>query len=139
MAKDNYDIGYGKPPKSGQFKPGESGNPRGRPKGQKSVSTLIDEVMRKKVRIREGGKVKKVSQVEALLRRVLRDGLKGNAKATDQVIKLLQMGQTLSQYEEGASDIADTDTASDIAALQKLLEMHGVILDDEESQEHGTA
>ena len=25
-----YEIGYGKPPKSGQFKRGESGNPKGR-------------------------------------------------------------------------------------------------------------
>ena len=27
----DYDVGYGKPPKSGQFKPGQSGNPKGRP------------------------------------------------------------------------------------------------------------
>jgi hypothetical protein len=34
MADDNDDeVGYGKPPKHGQFKPGKSGNPRGRPRG----------------------------------------------------------------------------------------------------------
>jgi hypothetical protein len=29
-----YDVGYGKPPAKGQFKPGQSGNPGGRRKGQ---------------------------------------------------------------------------------------------------------
>jgi hypothetical protein len=28
-----YKVGYGKPPRSGQFKRGNSGNPKGRPKG----------------------------------------------------------------------------------------------------------
>jgi len=28
-----YKIGYGKPPKSSQFKRGKSGNPKGRPRG----------------------------------------------------------------------------------------------------------
>lgn len=31
-----YDVGYGKPPKSAQFKKGQSGNPKGRPKGSKN-------------------------------------------------------------------------------------------------------
>ena len=30
--KRDYEIGYGKPPKQTRFKPGQSGNPRGRPK-----------------------------------------------------------------------------------------------------------
>jgi hypothetical protein len=29
----NYGVGYGKPPKASQFSPGQSGNPKGRPKG----------------------------------------------------------------------------------------------------------
>ena len=30
----SYGVGYGKPPKSGRFRPGVSGNPRGRPKSK---------------------------------------------------------------------------------------------------------
>ena len=42
MSEDNDDsegVGYGKPPRHSQFKPGQSGNPRGRPKGTRGVKT----------------------------------------------------------------------------------------------------
>ena len=42
MARD-YEIGYGRPPKHTQFKKGQSGNPEGRPKGIKSLSTELDD------------------------------------------------------------------------------------------------
>ena len=32
----DYEVGYGKPPKDGQFKKGVSGNPSGRPKSQQT-------------------------------------------------------------------------------------------------------
>ena len=40
-AGGDYAVGYGRPPKATQFKPGRSGNPRGRPKGAKSEDTMI--------------------------------------------------------------------------------------------------
>ena len=43
-AKD-YNVGKGKPPKSTRFKPGQSGNPKGRPKGRKNLKTELDEVL----------------------------------------------------------------------------------------------
>lgn len=40
-----YEVGYGRPPKDHQFKPGQSGNPKGRPKGSKSFSTYLQEAL----------------------------------------------------------------------------------------------
>ena len=39
----DYEVGYGKPPRKSQFKPGQSGNPKGRPKGRKGFSTILVE------------------------------------------------------------------------------------------------
>jgi hypothetical protein len=55
---DDYEIGYGKPPKSGQFKKGISGNPSGRPKKPTdSVSVLMRE-LDSKFTINESGQRK---------------------------------------------------------------------------------
>lgn len=39
MAEQEYRVGYCKPPRHSQFKPGESGNARGRPKGSRGLKT----------------------------------------------------------------------------------------------------
>lgn len=44
-----YDVGYGKPPVNTRFKKGQSGNPKGRPKGSTSLHTLINTVLAQKV------------------------------------------------------------------------------------------
>lgn len=43
---DNYRVGYGSPPREGRWKPGQSGNPGGRPKWKpltQALQELIDE------------------------------------------------------------------------------------------------
>lgn len=53
---DQDEAGKGKPPRDTQFKPGQSGNLRGRPKGQKNVATGIEEVLTAPVSIAENGR-----------------------------------------------------------------------------------
>ena len=55
-------TGYGNPPKHTQFKPGQSGNPAGRPKGAKNLKTDLEEEMRELIVVREGGNTKTVSK-----------------------------------------------------------------------------
>lgn len=73
-------VGYGRPPRAHQFKPGQSGNPRGRPKGAKNEGTILHELLHRKIEVREGGRARKITVIEAILLRFTEDALKGNTK-----------------------------------------------------------
>ena len=82
------DVGYGKPPKEHQFKPGQSGNPKGRPRGAKSSAAIVRELMLRKIEVRERGVIRNVSMFEAMLLRIFENGLKGDPKAAGFLLKL---------------------------------------------------
>jgi Family of unknown function (DUF5681) len=73
--------GYRKPPHEHQFQPGESGNPKGRPKGAKNESTILREILARKIETRSGGRVRKITILEAILLRMTEDSLKGNIRS----------------------------------------------------------
>jgi len=80
---DDDEACYGKPPKSGMFKKGQSGNPKGRPRGVKNFQTELCSVLRSKVTITVAGKSKPVGTVEAALMRLREKALKGDQRALE--------------------------------------------------------
>lgn len=89
MGKD-YEVGYGKPPKKCQFKKGQSGNPKGRPKGAKNLETIIREGAYAKVTVKENGKTHKLTKVEVTWRRLLNKAIAGDIRAAKTVFELLR-------------------------------------------------
>ena len=67
----DYEVGYAKPPKSTQFKKGQSGNPNGRPKGQHNFATILTRELNRKVTINENGRRKKVTKLEAATKQLV--------------------------------------------------------------------
>jgi hypothetical protein len=87
----NDDIGYGKPPKKNQFKKGQSGNPNGRPKGSKSLKTVVLKELATKLEIKIQGKVKTVTKLEALVMKLMNDALSGQTNAQMKIVKLADL------------------------------------------------
>jgi len=96
MRGKGYETGYGKPPRSGQFKKGQSGNARGRPKGSRDFNTDLREVLEAKVAVTENGKPRKVTSQKATLMRLREKALQGDHKA---MTKLLDLARELN-FEE---------------------------------------
>jgi Family of unknown function (DUF5681) len=62
----NYLVGKGRPPLSTRWKPGQSGNPNGRPRGTKNMITNFRDALSRKIVIREGAKSREVTVREAI-------------------------------------------------------------------------
>ncbi|MCW5680008.1 MAG: hypothetical protein KF794_02750 [Xanthobacteraceae bacterium] len=81
----NSAVGYGKPPRHTQFKPGTSGNPKGRPKNVRNLRKAVEELFNGKVTVREGETTRKMSKLEAVFLRNLNNALKGDHRAIQAV------------------------------------------------------
>lgn len=80
--KPPYEVGYGKPPKHTQFKPGQSGNKKGRPENAKKyLSEMIEGAFYSDQPMRINGKTVSKITMEIMLMKVSELAMKGDMKA----------------------------------------------------------
>jgi len=60
--KPDCEVGYGKPPLHTRFKKGQSGNPRGRPRGVKNFTSLVSDALDQRVVVTENGRRREISK-----------------------------------------------------------------------------
>ena len=82
------DVGYRKPPETTRFKPGKSGNPRGRPKGSANLATDLSAELGEQITVREGGQARRISKQRALIKSLMAKALQGDVRATSAVLGL---------------------------------------------------
>jgi hypothetical protein len=99
-------VGYGQPPLASRFKPGTSGNTKGRPKGSKNLKTLIREAMTASISIQEGEKTRRVTKLEGVVLRQLQSALKGSDRAAFAVIKMAHQLRFLEDSESATAETA---------------------------------
>jgi hypothetical protein len=128
---DDYEVGYGRPPRHSRFRAGQSGNPKGRPKGSKNVGTMLEEVFFRKIVITENGVRRQVTVLEAIMKQMVAGALKGEGRSLDRVLKLLPVLRDLRDGvpEDGGSTGA-RDPQSDRAVLEALADIVGTNPDE---------
>ena len=77
----DYVVGYRRPPKATQFAAGKSGNPKGRPKGSRSVGAVLNDILQQKIAVTENGKTRRIPALEVMLRRPANDAMRGDPHA----------------------------------------------------------
>ncbi len=86
--KSDYEVGFGRPPRSTQFRKGTSGNPKGRPRGSKSLSTIVKETLDEKVVVRENGRCGRITKRAAMIKQQANKAVSGDQRAARYLIEL---------------------------------------------------
>jgi hypothetical protein len=86
--KNNGPVGYGRPPVERRFKPGQSGNPKGRPKNRKDVAGMLKDILDRPIKIRGGSGVRNITMLQAILEVTANKAVAGDARALDLLCKL---------------------------------------------------
>jgi len=89
--KGDYEIGFAKPPRDTRFKPGQSGNPRGREKGSKNLATVLNKALSERVVVVENGKRRSISKLEAAVKQIVNKAAGGDPKFNSQLLALVQL------------------------------------------------
>ncbi|MGY3549432.1 MULTISPECIES: DUF5681 domain-containing protein [unclassified Bradyrhizobium] len=132
MSRDNdggndYKVGYRRPPRHGQFKKGQSGNPSGGRKPRKPIAdsrpikTIADvlyEELQQEVTVRENGKKYKITKMEALVKGAVNHAMQGDIRP----LKLVQGIEPVLDSSLKAIEARDRESADARERVTEKLE-----------------
>lgn len=102
-------VGYGRPPAAGRFKPGQSGNPRGRPKGAKSLDQVLRQALDRRVPDPRRGGRHTVRMIELIVEGLVLGAAKRDPRMVRLLLALIDRCAASDASAEGAEEIRSAD------------------------------
>jgi hypothetical protein len=124
-------------PGKGRFVPGQSGNPKGRPKKVRSVDAAVLDAINEKVMINQNGNRKRVSMVDVAAKQLAKKSAAGDLRATKMTLDYAQKAEERQGETESRKAVM---TASDEEIAARVIErLERVILAREDMNNPQTA
>jgi len=117
--RDNsYEVGYAKPPRQTRFVKGQSGNPKGRPKGSKNLATMLARACRERVRVTGNNGARSITKLETSLVQLSNQAASGDLRAIREFLYWIRF----SEESEQSSVATPISHERDHAVIASILE-----------------
>ena len=116
---DPEPVGYKKPPRATRYKKGQSGNPKGRPKGSHSLQQLIRQELAQRLTVTVAGKRRTVTKREAIAMTIVASGLKSDARAINTILQIEALAEPKGEQVNPHSPVKDSEV---VEALKRRFE-----------------
>ena len=105
----DYQVGYGKPPQHTRFKKGESGNPSGRPKGSKNLTTLLEKELKQRVLVTENGRRRSISKQEAMVKHLVNKAVSGDRALMQLLLEEIRLLEARAAASPSGTNLDEAD------------------------------
>lgn len=114
-------VGYCNPPEHTRFKKGQSGNPRGRPKGTLNMATVLERTLQEKVVITEDGTRRTITKLEAAIKQLTNQAASGSLKALQLLAALVRSAEERAvEVPISKSELEETDEKVFLGILKRF-------------------
>jgi hypothetical protein len=117
-AKIQEKIGYGHPPKAYRFKPGQSGNPSGRPKGIRSLGRVLEEALAQTTTVRVRGRARTMTKLDAAMRTLADGAVRGDPRILRLLLGEIRVAEQKAAAEPQTQEVL---TAADQEVIATLM------------------
>lgn len=140
--KKEFEVGYKRPPIAGQFVKGQSGNPKGRPKGSQNTASVFLRLARERVRVTISGRIRTITKLEAVMLQLINKAMAGDIRAAKDVLtlhNLLERADETKAQTESAPDERDDEVLERLFKRMRDVEPAGlgddIVIDPEKSND----
>jgi hypothetical protein len=114
---EEYRVGNKRPPLQTRFRPGQSGNPKGRPPKSRNLKNELFDELSERIPVREGGRRRMISKQRGLVKALINRGLSSDVRAIMAVFSL--QARLLADIPELGTEQALSP--SDVAIVEEFL------------------
>ena len=105
----DYPVGYGIPPQHTRFKKGESGNPTGRPKRSKNLTTLLEKELKQRVVVTENGRRRSITKQEAMVKHLVNKAVSGDRPLMQLLLDEIRLVEARAASSPSGTNLDEAD------------------------------